>query len=150
LIFHCNSGDQMEDKESISSSELSLAELNARKAIAKAMEVDQLGQLQQAKKDYLKAGQFLQSVISRITKDSELKIKLMHMFVMVMERCECIDIEIEKELPKEAKRKRNIVNELVVTERSYVRSLSIVEEVFMKPLIAQKTLPAESISLVFF
>jgi len=41
------------------------------------------------------------------------------------------------------------VNELVATERSYVRSLSIVEEVFVEPLVAQKTLPAESISLVF-
>jgi hypothetical protein len=53
----------------------------------------------------------------------------MNLFVMVLERLESIDIEIEKDLPAEVKKRKNIVNELIATEKNYCHSLNVIKEV---------------------
>ncbi|KAJ9582237.1 hypothetical protein L9F63_003366, partial [Diploptera punctata] len=60
-----------------------------------------------------------------------------------------VDEEVLKQLSAREKKRQEVVNELFHTERSHVRNLKVMDQVFYRPMVENQLLPQDHIQLLF-
>ncbi|XP_069677128.1 rho guanine nucleotide exchange factor 12 isoform X3 [Periplaneta americana] len=60
-----------------------------------------------------------------------------------------VEEDVLKQLSAREKKRQEVINELFHTERSHVRNLKVMEQVFYRPMLENQVLPSDHIQLLF-